>query len=260
MRTSILLCCILFFAGTMLAQGRWSAGVDAQIAFTGMNKGDANEYDNNTGTVYYNVDENVLQAGAGAGLWAQYQITRGVGLRMGLGYLNSGNKDRNLSYSEVSATGRKTLFSDEFYEFRAHQLQVPIEFVLEPGKANVRMVFSVGAQLNNSWRATIYQENDYGNNSYSITSWDNENSSLDNRHQMIVQPVASIGVRINDQMLIRLRHAWAKPAELNWYQNYDHYDFSDSPEGVLTCGVGSYYSTTITNQRMTSLQFSYQIF
>lgn len=200
-------------------------------------------------------------AATGAGLWANYQISKVLGVRSGISYLNSGNRSSFVSYSEMVITGQTTLDYEETIDFRMHQIQVPLELVINPGKGQIRPVFSFGVQFNQAWLNGVFHSNSYSDGPEYTRSWDQDNSTLASRQPINIQPIASVGLRLNDQMIVSLRHTWAKELTMGWMESGDHdYSIFDPSVGIMTCGIPNFYQTTSSHLQLTSLQFSYCIY
>lgn len=259
MRVALLLCFMLLCMSMVFAQSRWSAGIDAQIGFTGLNKGVAHNSDFR-GTTFFYSQKNILLPNAGGGLWAQYQLSTALGFRFGLGYLNSGSSSRELVYTEVINTGQKTLSRDDIYRLRVHQLQMPFELVYKPGKRNVRPYFSLGIQVSRVIRGSIQQEKAYAEGVNLVFTWNKDAIYyLDKEPWLLIQPIASVGLSINDQMTLRFRYVWAKAQTLNWLGYYNTTQSFNATVSTTPSGPRE-YNIADTHQQLISLQFNYRIF
>lgn len=254
-------CSLLLVFGIVscFAQSRWSIGTETQLGLSGKSAKEVH-HSSFGGTVYENAEWNTVVAVAGAGLWAQYQILPEVGIRTGVSYLNGGNNHKRQGYSEVLATGQKTLTFDQSYSFRTQQLVVPLELVLELGKGQVRPFFSVGAQWSKSRIGTIFDEETIYRTEDYVLAWTEENRDRMKVEDEAIQLIASLGLRLNDDMVIRIRRVWSqKEQSIEWYQNFDM-DFYGSEFPIFICGTINSYRTRSFHQQLTSVQFSYRLF
>lgn len=260
MRQFFFLLLLMSFVFHLTAQNRWSFGIDAQVGLTGKTEYLYDDESFSGGSRYSDIRENRFSPAAGAGAWVQFQITPGLGLRSGMGYLNSGNKDSRMSYSEVLATEQVTLNYATIYEFRVHQLQVPLELTLQAPTGKIKPLLSFGVQLNQEWRGNIHHKAAVDGDLTYVNNWSKANSDLDQSPRPFLQPIASIGLSLNDQMSIRLRQTWSIQREISWNQGFHVPEVIDPSTGIIICGVFNSYNTETTHQRLTSLQLVYRLF
>ena len=126
MRTIFTLTLFSIATSFLLAQSRFSFGVNAQIGLSGKTNGIENQ-NSFRGTFNYSEERNPLVPVLGAGGWVAYNLSEKMRFQTGLQYANSGNVDLYHSYAEVVRTGERTAEFSNKYHFRVHQLQLPLE-------------------------------------------------------------------------------------------------------------------------------------
>lgn len=263
MRATILLICCFMGAQILLAQGRFSFGVSAQIGMTDGLKEPEVRASFSTGYYVEERGSSVVPV-AGGGAWVNYQLNGKLSLQSGLQYLNMGNTYFRKGYSELIATNQRSYY-ESVYDFRADQLQLPLEVNISIGKGTIKPIFSFGAQLSYEWLGVIYHESPAFRDAQDrviVSRWGNENRILSDYDHFSVQPVFGFGLRLNENMSIRLRRTWGgRNQEVSWQEKYFSPLEPNAP-GVLIIidDVPSWYSVPTSHHRFTTLEISYCLF
>lgn len=265
MRSILTLLCCIFLTSLLMGQTRLSFGLNAQIGLSGKAKVDeSSKRFGNTDS--YQRSGNHLVGVAGAGLWAAYEISPKLALRSGIQYQSSGNKDFRESYSEDIRTGQITFPSSSAISFRAHQLQVPLELQIRIGQGKMQPTLSFGAQYSYDWIGSIYAESilfQGSDQTEYVNEWTPERREEFSMAKSNIQPVFAVGLRINEQMSVRLRRSWiAQEQTISWRENFEHIEQVPSLDDpiVIICGTPFSYWTNSTHRQTTTLEISYRLF
>ena len=264
MRIIITLAFFSLTTSSLFAQSRFSFGLNAQLGLSG--KANVKEsQDFFSGSLYQEDLSNPLVPAAGIGGWVEYQSTEKVSFRSGLQYVNTGNIDLRETSNQVLSTGQFTSQSSFQYHFRVHQLQLPLELQIGLGQSQgVKPFLTFGAQLTRDWVRNIYTESDYmfGIESYASRSvWLPEYRLDQNTNTLGIQAVLGFGVKLNDNMSVRLRHTWqSEERAVEWTEDYSQWEIHTNDPDVIWCGVIGSYSAETMHRRLTSLEFSYRLY
>lgn len=253
----VLLCCCLLNQ-FLLSQSRFSYGINIQAGLSGKTKLEES-HNSLTTTDTHRSRRHVFVPVVGVGVWGDYMLREKLSVQSGLQYVNSGNTEVHRGYTESRNTSRIISFHDYSYMFRAHQLQLPFEFKLELGQGQLKPVFSLGAQLSYEWLGTIYKENNANvdeDNRVDVTVWSRETRTMIDYRPLNLQPFIGFGFRLNEQMLVRLRHSWKFGEQVvRWGPSGFDSDFIlRSPITVAT------YRTQTTHSKLFTIDLAYRLY
>lgn len=265
MRSLLTLFLYLFMSSFLLGQSKFSFGLNAQVGLSGK-AALAEEVDRFGTTDFYHRSGNRLVGVAGGGFWAAYDFSPKIALRSGIQYQSSGSKDYRENYSEDIRTGQILFPSSFSFSFRANQIQVPLEFQIRIGQGKMQPTLSFGAQYSYDWVGSIYAEMSFfqGADQFeSLNEWTPERRTGFEMDGSRVQPVLGVGLRINDQMNVRIRRTWAGQSQkVRWRENFDYFEPTLSPDDpiVTICGTPYHYQTNSTHRQTTTVEISYRLF
>ncbi len=261
--STLFLC--LFLSTLLVGQSKYSFGFNTQVGVSG--KVNPSEDVSRFGTSdFYQISGNRIVGVAGAGFWAAYDFSPKIALRTGLQYQSSGNEDYRESYSEDILTGQIMFPSSYSISFRTNQIQVPLEFQIRIGQGKMQPTLSFGAQYSYDWIGSIYAETTFfqgADQLESVNEWTPDRREDFRMNGSKIQPVLGVGLRINDQMHIRVRRTWIGQDQLvSWRENFEIFEPVLSPDDpiVIICGTPYHYRANSTHRQTTTLEISYRLF
>ncbi|MEL6656590.1 MAG: outer membrane beta-barrel protein [Bacteroidota bacterium] len=263
MRTIFILFLFSIATSFLVAQSHFSFGINAQLGLSGEING-IEEQSQSRGSFNYAEERNPLVPVMGAGGWVAYIANDKVRFQAGLQYVNSGHVDFSRTYSGLVSTGQRTSGYYYEYRFRAHQIQLPFEIQLSIGRGKLRPFVSFGTQLTRDWIGNIYGESPLfiGNEVRTqIRTWSPNKRNEVDTHHLGIQPVFGFGIRLNDQLSVRLRHTWmGREQQIEWYEELEHLQGIVPNPTFGWYGTISNHRTASIHRQVTSLEFSYVIF
>ena len=257
MRAILLTTLCLVFWDYSHGQTRFSFGVQAQVGFT--NAVEITERNVPFGRIEGHRTLSVPVVGGG--LWLAYPLTKRVSMHLGLQYLNTGNVYLIEGQLEDRLTGERSFTFEQRNQFRAHQIQVPFELQLRLGNGRLRPTLSLGLQGTRDYIVDVWSLRkfvDTGPVTECLQKHEADRRSRDKLASYYIQPIASIGVHLNDYLSLQLRRTWIKEVEnLNWGGTNPAVEINTSSLFLDNCLHYHHDSLQSSHRAITSLAFSY---
>ena len=245
------------------AQRQLSFGVQTQIGFT---DGVEVLVDRDPfGSINFLDEHSTLAVPlAGGGAWLAYCFSEHVSLRLGLQYVNSGNLYQIKGSIEDQATGEKSFVFEQRNSFRAHQVQAPLELQISIGQRAIRPIISVGVQATHDWITETWGSRtfmDGGRLNNILRQYPEGRDAIGELTSFAIQPIASIGVRLNTHLAVQFRRTWmGAVTNLNRYP--DGYEFIVDTNSTFWNNYlsGDFNKMQSSHRGQTSIVFSYEFF